>query len=246
MFRLTPKSWRRRGAGARAANGAIEVVAAAVEAMAVAHTDHLGQVHAFEARKPACRRQRRFRGCGGAGGDAAVLCAAVAQEARQLACIDIGDGDDAMPAQVGIEWLLRAPVAGQARQIANDQSSGVNLRRLLIDSVAAGVADVRIGERDDLTRVRRVGQDFLVAGDRRVEHHLANGLSLRTNRNTAEQRAISECKNCRCHQRLLSSNATFRCSRTRGLAWASPWKRLRASGNDTGPMRVLSIAGALE
>ena len=47
--------------------------------------------------------------------------------------------------------------------------------RLEILGVRAVVADVRVGERDDLPGVRRVGDDLLVAGHHRVEHHFAAG-----------------------------------------------------------------------
>ena len=46
---------------------------------------------------------------------------------------------------------------------------------LEVGGVDAVVADVRVGERDDLPGVRRVGDDLLVAGQRRVEHDLAAG-----------------------------------------------------------------------
>ena len=47
------------------------------------------------------------------------------------------------------------------------------IRALVVVGVDAVVADVRIRERDDLARVRRVGDDLLVARHRRVEHDLA-------------------------------------------------------------------------
>ena len=47
--------------------------------------------------------------------------------------------------------------------------------RLGVLGVDAGVADVRIGQRDDLPAVRGIGEDFLIAGHRGVEHHLAHG-----------------------------------------------------------------------
>ena len=64
-----------------------------------------------------------------------------------------------------------------ARQVANDEARP---RRSRFDStssrVDADVADVRIGQRDDLPCVRRIGQDLLVAGHRGVEHDLADGV----------------------------------------------------------------------
>ena len=64
---------------------------------------------------------------------------------------------------------------------------------LVVDAVAA---DVRIGQRDDLAAVARVGEDFLVAGQRGVEHHLADGLAGGAHGMADEMRAV-----CKCEQR---------------------------------------------
>ena len=60
------------------------------------------------------------------------------------------------------------------RQVLDDQPCGMDRRRFGILVIDADVADVRIGQRDDLPAVARVGQDLLVAGERGVEHHLAD------------------------------------------------------------------------
>jgi len=49
-----------------------------------------------------------------------------------------------------------------------------------------------IGQRDDLPRVTRVGEDLLVTRHRRVEHDLADGAAGRADRNPAENAAIGE------------------------------------------------------
>src|SRR5690606_14565294 len=71
-----------------------------------------------------------------------------------------------------------------------------DLARLVALGGAAGVADVREGQGDDLARVRGVGQDFLVAGHRRVEHDLANGTAGRADGNAFEHRADLEREAC--------------------------------------------------
>ena len=74
------------------------------------------------------------------------------------------------------EVFLVAPVGGHERQVADDEARGVDAARLGILGVGADVADVRIGERDDLAGVGGIGEDLLVAGHRGVEDHLADGL----------------------------------------------------------------------
>jgi hypothetical protein len=54
------------------------------------------------------------------------------------------------------------------------------------------VADVRIGERDDLLAVTGVGEDFLVAGHGGVEHHLADRGAGGTDRIADKDRAVCE------------------------------------------------------
>ena len=64
--------------------------------------------------------------------------------------------------------------------------------RLDVLGVDADVADVRIGERDDLPGVRGIGEDLLVAGHRGVEHDLADGHARGADRAAAEHRAVGE------------------------------------------------------
>ena len=69
---------------------------------------------------------------------------------------------------------LAAPVARAARHVAHDQAGGEDLAGLRRPGGAAGVADVRIGQRHQLPRVGRIGEDLLVAGHGGVEHHFAD------------------------------------------------------------------------
>jgi hypothetical protein len=70
----------------------------------------------------------------------------------------------------------------------------VNFGGLDIFSIDAVAADVRVGEGDDLAAVARVGQDFLVAGHRRVEHHFTDCVTVGADGNAAKDRAVCECQ----------------------------------------------------
>jgi hypothetical protein len=83
-------------------------------------------------------------------------------------------------------------VEAPARHVAHDQAGGPDLRGLVVLVGAAGVADVRRGQRDQLARIGRVGEDFLVAGDRGVEHHLADGKPGRAHGYALEHGAVFE------------------------------------------------------
>ena len=106
--------------------------------------------------------------------DAAILRTMGAQLARQFARVQAGNGDCARAAQVVGQGAGATEIGGYQGQIADDESSRLHLVRLLILGIDAVIADVRIGERDDLLAITRVGQDFLVTGHSRIENHLAN------------------------------------------------------------------------
>ena len=76
-----------------------------------------------------------------------------------------------------MEWLGGAPVAGLGRVFFDDESFHERLPGFDILSIHADVADLRIRHRNQLTFVRRVREDFLVAGHAGVEHHLAHRLA---------------------------------------------------------------------
>ena len=88
-----------------------------------------------------------------------------------------------MPAMPGTPWRRRkASRSPSTRQLLRRRASSrtitprQNGRRLSSSSaVDAVVADVGVGEGDDLPGVGRVGDDLLVAGEDGVEHDLAGG-----------------------------------------------------------------------
>ena len=135
------------------------------------------------------------------GGIAAVnridnLRTAIAQQARQLAGVDLGDRDDPAGLQPFGQRDLAAPVARATRHVANDQAGCPDLAGFVVEIGAAGVADMRIGQRDQLAGVGRVAQDFLIAGDRGVEHDFADGQAGRAYGFALEYGAVFEDKDC--------------------------------------------------
>ncbi len=105
--------------------------------------------------------------------DAAGLRALLSQAPRKRSGVDVRDADDALLLQIAREVALRPEIRRSDRQIADHQTGRVNTRGLNVFVVDAGVADVRISERNDLPGVRRIRQDFLVTGHGSVENDLA-------------------------------------------------------------------------
>ena len=108
-----------------------------------------------------------------AGQNRAALCAFFTQQGGQAAGVDVGDGDGFVAHQIVMQAFGGAEVAVQERQVADNQACGINAAAFFIFNVGAGIADVGVGEGNDLFAVGRVGQDFLIAGHGSVEHDFA-------------------------------------------------------------------------
>jgi hypothetical protein len=162
------------------------------------------EIHSFQAREGSRLRERDFfirLLAGGGRDDAAVLRALVAQQPREAARVDVGDADQAMALHEVGERLRRAEIARAKREVAHDQPFGVDSPRLHVLRIGAGVADVRIRERDNLLIVGRISQNLLIPRHRGVEDHLADGAPGNTDRLPVEQRAIFQSQQCGRHQR---------------------------------------------
>ena len=96
--------------------------------------------------------------------------------------------------EVVAQRALRAPVAGNGRLVANDEAGHLRLARLDVVGRDAVIANLGAGHRHDLTRVGRVGEDFLVAGEARVEYDLAVRFSFGAGREPTVNRAVFQCE----------------------------------------------------
>ncbi|EIL99181.1 putative thioesterase [Rhodanobacter thiooxydans LCS2] len=213
--------------------GAVEVVRALLPHVRRGSADHLGQVHAVQAGKRAGLGQRSIRVDLLTGHDAAGECTLVAQDAGQPAGIDAGDRDRAVALQVVGQAFSAAPAAGAARQVTHDQPGRVHGGGFGIFGIDAGVADVRIGQRDDLACIGRIGEDLLVTGHGRVENHLADGFAGGTNGMAAKDAAVFEGQQGRNRHRgnrLLDTAKSA--SRTIAGLWSLVGKEIRAGRND--------------
>ena len=123
-----------------------------------------------------------------------------------------------------LERMARAPARVQERQVADDEARGVDGVGLEVLGRDAGIADVRVGQRDDLAGIGRVGQDLLVARHRRVEHDFAGRDAGRPDGNAPKHRAVLECEHCRrrCHQGVLPVPPRRLPARGAGRQWVEP------------------------
>ena len=78
--------------------------------------------------------------------------------------------------------------------LADDKAGQMRPAAFDVLGVDAVVADLRIGHRDDLPAVTGVGEDFLIAGHRRVEANLAVDFAVGPDGSSGEDGAVFECK----------------------------------------------------
>ena len=81
---------------------------------------------------------------------------------------------------------------GEQWQVADHEAGGIDLRGFQILGRGAGIADVRIGERDDLAGVGGIGEDFLVSGQRGIENDFASGVALGSDGLAAEDGTVRQ------------------------------------------------------
>jgi hypothetical protein len=133
---------------------------------------------------------------GAGGGQHAAHDALVSQVAHQRARVDLGNHRDVVGGEELLGVLIRAPVAGDGGELAYNQPLDVRPGRFAVLGGRAIVADLRVGEDDDLPGVGGVGEDFLVSGDGGVEDDLAAPLGARTKSAALEDRPVLQGKNC--------------------------------------------------
>jgi len=78
-----------------------------------------------------------------------------------------------VPHQVVLRGFARTPVGSDGGKFANDERFDVRAWRLLIIDIRSDVSNVRIGQADNLARVTRIGENFLISGEAGIENDFA-------------------------------------------------------------------------
>ena len=117
----------------------------------------------------------------------------LAEVQRERARVDAVDAGDAVRAEVFVEALFAAPVAGLC-QIAYHQSGQKKGAAFSVRAVDSVVADFGGGEGDELSGVGRVGQYLLISAHAGVEHDFAQRVLFRAERDAVEDRSIVQRK----------------------------------------------------
>jgi hypothetical protein len=131
-----------------------------------------------------------------ANGDDAALGAVIAKVTDQAAGIDFGDDGDAAFRKEVFGFIVGAPIADDGRDFADHEPFDIWAAGFTVGLICAVVADLRIGENDDLAAIGRVGEDFLIAGDGGIENNFAGALSGRSKTDAFEDDAVFQDENC--------------------------------------------------
>ncbi len=200
----------------------------------LARGDFLGEVEPDQARP-----------CGGAllqivevedaiGGmrDDGVGHALFADQRGERAGVDARQGNDAALLQPLVETTGGA-VVGRVGDIGLEHGAdgaGPRSRVEVLDVLAIGadIADMREGEGDDLAGIGRIGEDFLVAGECRVEADFGDGGASGAEAATFDDGAVSQ------HQQ---GGRLFGCPRGGHLGHGGTPIRLRASSGPASHLR---------
>jgi hypothetical protein len=118
--------------------------------------------------------------------------ALLAHDARQAARVDAFDRDDLLLREVLGQSSARAEVARDRAHLADHERFGPRASALGVLVGDAVVADERVRHDHDLSRVRRIGEDLVVPGHRRVEHEISARLARRAGGEALEHEAVLE------------------------------------------------------
>src|SRR5258706_10207205 len=118
----------------------------------------------------------------------------VAQVADQGARVDVGQDRDPELLHELVRDLLRTPVGADFRKLADDQALNIGTSRFIVFGIRAVVADFRIGQDNDLSCVRGVGENFLVAGNGSVKNYFPGALAFGAVTFASEDSAVFEGK----------------------------------------------------
>lgn len=112
-----------------------------------------------------------------------------------------------MPLQIFLCGLLRAPVGGQWSELSDYQGLDIRSIGFLIVLVGADVADMGIGQADNLTGIAGIGEDFLITGEAGIENNFAAATGASARRATTKYASVLERQRgwrvSQCGQRFL-------------------------------------------
>ena len=100
-----------------------------------------------------------------------------------------------MALQILLRGFRGAPVGGQRGEFADDEGFDIRLGGFLVVVIGADIADVRIGEANDLPGVAGIGENFLVTGERGIKNDFTAAASASARRAAVKYSSVLEREN---------------------------------------------------
>src|SRR6185437_1679364 len=118
------------------------------------------------------------------------------QMPHQRAGVEVSDYRNIEAFEIFVGSLLRAPVRADGRELAHHESFNKRANRLIILGIRSVISDLWVCEYYDLPGVGRIGEDFLVSGERGIKNDFAVALCFRSVAFASEDAAIFQRKDC--------------------------------------------------
>ena len=106
----------------------------------------------------------------------------LAQVPDKRAGVQVVNHGNLVALEIFLRGFARPPIGSQHGKFADDEALDIRLRGFLVVEIGAHVADMRIGEADDLPGIAGVGENFLVAGEAGIENDFAAAARARSSR----------------------------------------------------------------
>ena len=108
--------------------------------------------------------------------------------------VDVVDAEHFVFGQIVVEALGGAPIGRDAAELADDETTHLNLIRFRILGIDAVVPDLGIGHGHDLSSVGGIGQNFLITGHGGVKTNLAGGGAIVSKGGSLESPPVFKCQ----------------------------------------------------
>jgi hypothetical protein len=118
--------------------------------------------------------------------------------ADERARVNVPNDRDAVAFEVCLRGFAGTPVGRKLGKFADDQSFDIGLPRLFVIEVCTYVADVGIGEADDLPGIAGIGEYFLIAGKAGIKNDFAATTDASARRTTVKYSSVLERENRAC------------------------------------------------
>ena len=120
----------------------------------------------------------------------------IAQVSSEATGVDTTDSGHSVVPQKRVEVAVAAPIAVATGQCAHDHPAAERAPGLVVGRGNAVVADVGVGERDDLARVRGIGDDLLITGHGGIKTYFAHRVAGGANASSLEHGAVGQYQAC--------------------------------------------------